>query len=203
MITCQSCQKSTNSDPSKLKILIFFATFPNLRQSIIYQIDNGILSFITLKVFLWDLTISVGDVVSDFLQGYTLFNTPGKKVYGAISLGINWIPGLAASIHLISMYRSKLPVQKVILYALILLLFYPIVPCFTFVYLLYVKPKTGDEPISPEFREAQLYTIIIYAITGGIESTIQLIYQVIFSFLETIFRFYNKSGFILKLTSVW
>ena len=33
-------------------------------------LDDGILSFITLKVILWDLVISVGDMVFDFLQGF-------------------------------------------------------------------------------------------------------------------------------------
>ena len=59
------------------------------------ELTESVLSFITIKVFLWDIIISVADIVSDFLQGYTLFNLPGKKYYGIWCLAINWIPGRA------------------------------------------------------------------------------------------------------------
>ena len=78
------------------------AGISRLRQSIAYvqnkvnsiiEITDSVLSFITIKVFLWDIIISLADIVSDFLQGYTLFNLPGKRRYGITSLAINWIPG--------------------------------------------------------------------------------------------------------------
>ena len=101
----------------------------SIRQSLAYiqeSLSDGILGFITIKVILWDILISLADIISDFLQGYTLFYTPGKSTFGLISLCINWIPGVVASIHLMSMYRTKLPAHKVALYALLLLLFYPL-----------------------------------------------------------------------------
>ena len=78
------------------------AGISRFRQSIAYvqnkvnsiiELTESALSFITIKVFLWDIIISLADILSDFLQGYTLFNLPGKRKYGIASLAINWIPG--------------------------------------------------------------------------------------------------------------
>jgi hypothetical protein len=33
-------------------------------------LDDGVLSFITIKVLLWDLAISIGVLIFDFLQGF-------------------------------------------------------------------------------------------------------------------------------------
>ena len=43
------------------------------RQSIAFvhgALDDGILCFITIKVLLWDLAISIGVLIFDFLQGF-------------------------------------------------------------------------------------------------------------------------------------
>ena len=43
------------------------------RQSVAFvqgALDDGVLSFITIKVLLWDLAISIGVLVFDFLQGF-------------------------------------------------------------------------------------------------------------------------------------
>ena len=37
--------------------------------------------------------------------------------YGAITLIINWVPGLAAAIHLVANFRTKLPAKKTVSYA--------------------------------------------------------------------------------------
>ena len=101
-----------------------------IRESIAFiqdTLSDGILGFITIKVILWDIFITLADITSDFIQGYTLFRTPGKSTFGLISLAINWIPGVVASIHLLSTLRTtSLKWYKVVLYALLLLLFYPI-----------------------------------------------------------------------------
>ena len=46
-----------------------------------------------------------------------------------------------------------------------------------YVRLLFRKPKNSEDVVSPEFIIAQYRTIIVHALTGGLESTIQLIYQ--------------------------
>ena len=75
-------------------------------------------------------------------------------------------------------YRNVLPWYQVISFAFLLLILYPVIPLCSFVYLLYKKPKSVDEPLSPEFTQAQYFTTIIHAMTGGLESPIQLIFQV-------------------------
>ena len=159
----------------------FRQSMANFRRSVhetIIYLTNGGLSFITIKVFLWDILISMADIVSDFLQGYTLFHLPGKRSYGIASLAINWITGLAGFIHVISMYRNVLPWYKVISFAFLMLILYPVIPLCSFVYLMYKKPKSVEEPVRPEFTQAQYFTTIIHAMTGGLESPIQLIFQV-------------------------
>ena len=37
--------------------------------------------------------------------------------YGAITVAINWLPGVVAAIHMISMYRHRFKASKVILAA--------------------------------------------------------------------------------------
>ena len=101
-----------------------------IRESLAFiqeTLSDGILGFITIKVILWDIFITLADITSDFIQGYTLFRTPGKSTFGIISLAINWIPGVVASIHLLSTLRTTTHKwHKVVLYALLLLVFYPI-----------------------------------------------------------------------------
>jgi len=38
-------------------------------------------------------------------------------MYGILTIGINWLPGLVAATHVFSMYRRTLPVKKTALYA--------------------------------------------------------------------------------------
>ena len=76
------------------------------------------------------------------------------------------------------MYRNTLPWHQVFSYAFLIFIFYPIVPLCSFLYLLYKKPKSAQEPVSPHFEKAQYMTTIVNAMTGGLESPIQLIFQV-------------------------
>ena len=70
--------------------------------------------FVVLKILFWDIGTSLGDTVTDFLQGiYLIYDwfRPGwviredTQYYGIIVLLINWIPGIVAVIHIISHYR--------------------------------------------------------------------------------------------------
>ena len=80
-------------------------------------------SFFALRILFVDLLIAWCDVASDFVQGYALMITPGKFYYGVITLSINWIPGIVAAIHLLSVYRRELAWYNAILYAILLILF--------------------------------------------------------------------------------
>lgn len=61
------------------------------------------------------------EVAKFWCQGVALFWTPEKSVYGVVTLAINWIPGIPAAIHLISMYREDFPWYSTLLYAALLI----------------------------------------------------------------------------------
>ena len=90
---------------------------------------------------------------------------------------IDWIAGIAAFIHIVAHYRHKLPCHKLFLLALFVLLFYPAMPTFSLLCLLYHRPeKKGN--ISKDFKNALIFAATIRAISGCLESPLQLIYQV-------------------------
>ncbi len=73
------------------------------------------------RILFWDILISFLDTVSDFAQGVVLYSTPEKRLYGVLTLAINWIPGIPAAIHLVSMYRTEFPWYCTLLYAALLI----------------------------------------------------------------------------------
>ncbi len=73
------------------------------------------------RILFWDILISFLDTVSDFAQGVVLYSTPEKQLYGVFTLAINWIPGIPAAIHLVSMYRTEFPWYCTLLYAALLI----------------------------------------------------------------------------------
>ena len=64
-----------------------------------------------------------------------------SPTYGYIALGIIWLPGVAAAIHVISMYRNDHSCAKVLTWALLLAVLYPAVPLLAYVALLWNRPK--------------------------------------------------------------
>ena len=87
------------------------------------EIDSGFLetcaAFTVLRVLFFDILVSFGDAVTDFLQGFNLifpdwFSTrvqpePGDTTwkYGVATLVICWIPGLVGVIHMVTHYRLE------------------------------------------------------------------------------------------------
>ena len=138
-----------------------------------FCLSNG--SFFALRILFIDLLIACCDLASGFIQGYALISTEGKAVYGFITLGINWVPGIVAAIHVLSVYRRELAWYRAILFALLLIIFYPIVPILALLILLWMKPNNNKS--TKEFREAEYGATVVYAIRGCIESPIQICYQ--------------------------
>jgi hypothetical protein len=77
----------------------------------------GFVNFLSLKILFFDIFISIGDVASDFAQGYQLLQTKLNPIYGFITFGIIWLPGIAACVHVISMYRTKFTAKRTLTYA--------------------------------------------------------------------------------------
>ena len=71
--------------------------------------------FVVLKILFWDVGSSMGDTVTDFLQGFSLvfdfmaqdwFKLRSDTLgYGIVVLLINWVPGFVAIIHMVTSYR--------------------------------------------------------------------------------------------------
>ena len=107
-----------------------------------YSVKNQYVHFLTLKILFVDLFVSFGNVGSDFTFAFQeLLMQEGKWQYGCISLAINWLPGLAASIYVLTMYRQLLKPKFVILYAVLVFVLYPIVPTLAYITLLWTRPS--------------------------------------------------------------
>ena len=50
------------------------------------------------------------------LKGIELLFRDGLENYGWIIIVANWVPGIVASMHILHMYRTKLPAKKTILF---------------------------------------------------------------------------------------
>ena len=74
-------------------------------------------TFFTLRILFFDLLISVGDVATDFYQAWNLYTTSDLQTYGIITFAINWLPGLVAAIHCISVKRDIFGAKKTIMWA--------------------------------------------------------------------------------------
>ena len=138
-----------------------------------YCSSNG--SLFALRILFVDLLIVCCDLVSSLLQGYALLSTEGKRVFGLITFGINWIPGFVAAIHLLSVYRLELPWYRAIFFAILLIIFYPLVPILALLIVLWMKP--ANDKVTKDFREAEYGATVSYAIRGCFESPIQICYQ--------------------------
>ena len=77
----------------------------------------GLLQFVTLKVLFVDLLVQLGDVGSDFAQGYFLLLNDELFYYGVCTFAIHWVPGVVASIHCISTKRAEYGVTKTLIWA--------------------------------------------------------------------------------------
>ena len=106
-----------------------------------YSVKNQYVHFLTLKILFVDLFVSFGNVGSDFAFAFQLMQEESKWQYGCISLAINWLPGLAASIYVLTMYRQLLKPKFVILYAVLVFVLYPIVPTLAYITLLWTRPS--------------------------------------------------------------
>ena len=69
------------------------------------------------KVLFIDLFVQLGDLASDFAQGYFLILDEELFYYGICTFVIHWVPGIVASIHCISTKRAEYGVSKTLAWA--------------------------------------------------------------------------------------
>ena len=127
-----------------------------------------------LKIILIDIGISLGDVVTDFVQGLSLifesdWSLAPTANYGILVIFTCWIPGPLTLLHLCLHHRglawSPFGVTSTLLLTLICLLFFPILPTFLFIGVLLSKDHSILERRAREVK----------AITGVTESPIQVV----------------------------
>ena len=135
---------------------------------------NG--EFLTLKILFVDMLLVVCNLLSDFIQGTSiLIKSDVAIIYGVAALGIIWLPGIPAAIHFLSTARLKFEWYESVIYALLLFLFYPIVPLLALMIVLWMKPS--DNKDTDEFRNAQYGATVSYTIQGCISAPIQIAFQ--------------------------
>ena len=131
-----------------------------------------------LKIILVDIGISLGDVVTDFVQGLSLifesdWSLAPTANYGILVISTCWIPGPLTLLHLCLRHSgfawSPFGITSTFLLALICLLFFPLLPTILFVGVLLSR----DPSLERRAKEVK-------AIAGVTESPIQV---VLFGFL--------------------
>ena len=137
-----------------------------------------------LKIIFLDIGISLGDVVTDLLQGLSLILEPDWSLaptadYGVLVLLTCWLPGPLTILHLCLHHRSLawLPYRGLpgLLLLPLLLLLFPLLPTLLYVGVLLSKrrlPHSREEqgPSELEKRAREMK-----AITGVTESPLQVV----------------------------
>ncbi len=77
------------------------------------------------------------------MHSFTSFILLFVKVYGIVTLALNWVPGVVAAVHLLSMQRRRLPPERTLLYVVLLIVFYPLIPVAAYFNLLWTKPVSA------------------------------------------------------------
>ena len=75
------------------------------------------MKYLALKILLIDLPISLFDTGSDFYQAYNMWSAKGLENEAIIMFFVNWLPGLVAAIHIISVKRQKYGPKKTLVWA--------------------------------------------------------------------------------------
>ena len=78
----------------------------------IEEATNNELMSISLTLLGISTFMSTLDMSSDFAQGILLTLDEKLRTYGLITLAINWLPGIAASIHIMTNFKKDLGTAK-------------------------------------------------------------------------------------------
>merc|ERR1711970_51142 len=169
----------------------------------VYSVETGktgtvaiFAALIVLKIIFVDIWTSLGDAITDFLQGfYLMFDFNDKFAwkgdtyhYGIIVLIACWVPGIVAVIHIMAFYRNeffglskdlskdfrKSRKKKFCLMIFLCFFFYPFVP--TLAYIVNLWHMNGSkQPYNPQKAQLELFARVSHSITGCIEAPFQLI----------------------------
>ena len=137
---------------------------------------------LTLRVIFIDIFVMLCALISDFVQvsSILIVDTSDQHespnfLFASIAFIIIWIPGIPAAIHYLSVFRHRLVWYRSLLYALLIFLFYPIIPIIAKFILIWIRPS--DNKLTKEYLEAQYGATVAYIIYGCISAPLQLFYQ--------------------------
>ena len=129
----------------------------------------------TLKVLFIDIFVILCALVSDFVQATSIFIGRDDITFALFAYLIIWIPGIPTAVHYLAVFRHRVIWYKSLIYALLIILFYPIIPIIAKLVLIWMRPTSNE--ITEEYLEAKYVATIAYAIHGCVSSPIQLCYQ--------------------------
>lgn len=156
---------------------------PRRKGSTSAQLVDAFFKLSFLKILLVDIGISLGDTVTDFLQGINLILDLGDGTlrissmsYGICIIFISWLPMLVVFLHLgfsedydfPKICKTKIGLLGILLASIV----FPLVPTFFYVLLLLSPRQTarGRE----KYKKLERLSHEIKSICGSIESPIQL-----------------------------
>ena len=137
-----------------------------------------------LKILLVDIGISLGDVVTDLVQGLSLifesdWDLAPTAHYGVLVLLTCWLPGPLTILHLSLHHRSLawLPCQGLpgVLLVLLVLLLFPLLPTLLYVGVILSKRRLPDTREEQGPSEIEKRAREVKAITGVTESPLQVV----------------------------
>ena len=146
-----------------------------------------LVKLVFLKILLVDIGISVGDMITDLLQGLSLVFDADWNLqwstyhYGIGVLSIMWLPGLVVLLHQASgeatfrVFPEKSHWAVTFVLGIILFFLFPLVPTLLYLRVLLTKRRfrTGHEKLI--FLQSEANSHEIKAIAGSLESPMELI----------------------------
>ena len=137
-----------------------------------------------LKILILDIGISLGDTVTDMIQGFSLIIDDGSLSfristmrYGIAIILASWLPVMIAIIHLGCSDKTGLSMQLTSIQGWLLIIFgialFPLVPTFLYIYLLVCPNSTPEEKGVYERTERRAHEV--KSIAGAVEAPVQLI----------------------------
>ena len=139
-----------------------------------------------LKIIFIDIGVSLGDVITDFIQGTNLIFDDNWNIlwltfhYGLLVVIITWIPIIPILIHYSSfknenqLQKEETMIVKVIKW-LCYIAFFPIIPTVRYMKLLFIKKQFKSNHQKMVFLNYEKETNELKSMTGAVESPLQFV----------------------------
>ena len=138
-----------------------------------------------LKILLFDIGISLGDVVTDIVQGINLIFDDNWNIqwrtyhYGLAVLGFTWLPIIPVILHFATFKKTKSSdsvslIGRSVKYIL-LIIFFPLVPTAMYIKLLLLRKRFTTNHQKLLYLKHEQEASELRAVTGSVESPLQLI----------------------------